>query len=324
MINLFSNLSQATHEVVNHASSVNQLNVFINILILLAIAIGTPSLVIIVLSFFKFKITRVVRIYLYSFVAGIVLILGTVGFISEAISHSKEYFTNLSEQIASGTHHHDLKAVDILQIVGVVGGGCIIGLGGVLTMRYFISHSHKELHEHHHMHDHNDQWYNSSDIDNVKVKWLPIILLMLHRCVDGITLGFMANTSNGQIAQFDNWGMIIIFAIHLIPTTIIIYLIQLDIQQGKRLKALLITLGINLAMIPFTLIGGFLITNIQSIWWLLPLLFSISGSVLVVMSILELIPEFIHYRNSKTKIWFGSIGLFIFGLLLAVILLCIH
>lgn len=94
---------------------------------------------------------------------------------------------------------------------------------------------------------------------------MPIILLLGHRLVDGIVLGFMANTANNAIAQFDNWGMIIVFVIHLIPTSIIIYLIQLDIQNNQRFKSFLITTGILALMIPFTLLGGFLINVIESI-----------------------------------------------------------
>ncbi|GAA5414695.1 hypothetical protein [Ureaplasma ceti] len=290
----------------------NQLNVFINILILLAISVGAPTIAVGILALFKIKITKNSRIFLYSFAAGIILILGTIGFIAEAIHHSKEHFSDPS------------KAINILQVVGIVGGGMALGLGGVLGIRYLITRNKHEIHEHHEMHDHNDHIFNSSDVDNKKIKWLPILLLITHRCVDGITLGFMANTHSGAIGTFDNWGMIIVFAIHLIPTTIIIYLIQLDIQDGKRWKAFLVTVGMLLLMVPFTLIGGFLITNIQKIWWLMPLLFSISGAILTIMSIMELLPEFIHFRNSKTKTWIGSIGLFVTGILLAVILICIH
>lgn len=289
----------------------NQLNIFINILILLALSVGAPSLIVVVLSFFRIPITRKVRTYLYSFAAGIIVILGTVGFIAEAIHHCKEHFNTMN-------------AVNVLQVLGVAGGGVIIGILGVFLVRYLITRSKKELHEHHELHDHNEQIFNSSDIDNKKIKWLPIILLIGHRCIDGITLGFMATTPDYGIGNFENWGMIITFVLHLIPTTIIIYLIQLDIQNGNRWKSVLITIGMLMLMIPFTLIGGFLITNIQNIWWLMPLLFAISGGVLTLMSILELIPEFIHFRNSGAKEWITSIVLFALGVILAVILICIH
>ena len=294
----------------------SQLTIFINILILLALGIGLPTLVVFFLSLFKIKINKTGQMYLYSFAAGLIIILGTVGFIGEAISHSREHFESLNQSS---------NALSILQIVGLVGGGSIIGVSIVFFIRWLVTRGKHELHEHHHHHDHNEEIFNASDIDNKKLKWLPILLLLGHRCVDGITLGFMANTASNEIAGFDNWGMIITFAIHLIPTTIIIYLIQLDIQHNKRWKALLITIGMLLIMVPFTLIGGFLIANIQdTVWWLMPLLFAISGSIMTLMSIIELIPEFIHFRNSQKKQWITSIVLLSIGIILAVILTCVH
>lgn len=289
-----------------------QLNIFINILILLALGIGVPTLSVGVLALFKIKITKTVQMYLYSFAAGLIIILGTVGFIAEATEHSKENFIN------------NYNATAILQVIGVVGGGAIIGISSVLGIRYLITHKQKELHEHHGLHDHNEQIFNASDIDNKKLKWLPILLLLGHRCVDGISLGFMANTPNYAIAGFENWGMIITFVLHLVPTTIIIYLLQLDIQQNRRFKAFLVTVGMLLVMVPFTFIGGFLISNIESVWWLMPLLYAISGSIMTLMSIMELIPEFIHFRNSNRKQWTISIVLLSLAIVLAIILICIH
>lgn len=66
---------------------------FINILILLSLAIGAPTIAVGTIALFKIKISTNVRTYLYAFTAGLVVILGTVGFIAEAINHSKEYFS---------------------------------------------------------------------------------------------------------------------------------------------------------------------------------------------------------------------------------------
>lgn len=295
------------------------LNTFINILILLALGIGVPTLCVGVLSLFKIKINKNVQTYLYAFTAGLIIILGTVGFIAEAINHAKEQF--------STTSHGALSVIDTLKVVGVVVGGGIIGVLIVILSRYIftISNSKKgDFHVRHHDHNHADFLYNASDIDNKTNKWLPIILLLGHRLVDGIVLGFMANTANNAIAQFDNWGMIIVFVIHLIPTSIIIYLIQLDIQNNQRFKSFLITTGILALMIPFTIMGGFLINVIESIWWLMPLLYSISGSLMTLAGILEIIPEFIHYRNASIKQWIYTTSWLGIGITLATLLITIH
>lgn len=295
------------------------LNTFINILILLALGIGVPTLCVGILSLFKIKINKNVQTYLYAFTAGLIIILGTVGFIAEAINHAKEQF--------STTSHCALSVIDTLKVVGVVVGGGIIGVLIVILSRYIftISNSKKgDFHVHHHDHNHADFLYNASDIDNKTNKWLPIILLLGHRLVDGIVLGFMANTANNAVAQFDNWGMIIVFVIHLIPTSIIIYLIQLDIQNNQRFKSFLITTGILALMIPFTIMGGFLINVIESIWWLMPLLYSISGSLMTLAGILEIIPEFIHYRNASIKQWIYTTSWLGIGITLATLLITIH
>lgn len=297
------------------------LNIFINILILLSLAIGVPGAIVSGLSLFKLKINKNVETYLYAFTAGLIIILGTVGFISEAISHAKEHF------FADGNTHSALSFIQTLELISVVGSGTLIGIAIVVLSRFLftkLSNKQGDLHNNHFDHNHHEFLFNQSDIDNKKMKWIPILLLLGHRLVDGIVLGFMANTQNNVIAGFDNWGMIIVFVLHLIPTTIIIYLIQLDIQNNKRLKSLGITWLILFIMLPFTLIGGFLINNINSVWWLMPLFYAISGSLMTLASILEIIPEFIHNRNAGLKQWIFTTIWLGFGLTLAIILITVH
>lgn len=288
-----------------------ELNVFFNILFLLGLAIVVPSLIVIFISFFRFKISQKVQIYLSSFTAGLILILGTVGLIAEGIHSLQEHF-------------HETNANSILQTVGIIGSGVFIGVGLVILTKWLLSKNKHELHEHHHSHGHSEAVFNAADIDNKKIKWLPIILLALHRCVDGITLGLMANTSHNDILGFENWGMLIVFIIHLIPTSIIIYFIQLDIHKNNKVKAVGYTILMAVVMVPFTFIGGYLSSLFNDQYWLMPLLFSISGSLMTVMTILEIVPEFIHNRNAGIKEWLGIIASIGFGILLAVVLISVH
>lgn len=308
-----------------------QLTTFINILILLSMAVGAPALVITLLSIFNVKIKKEWKVYLYAFTAGLLIILGTVGFINEAIMHSKENFVYESTQHS----HESLSVIDTLQIIGVVAGGAIIGTTITILSRYIFTRivqkkanigSEKSscIHESHVSHNHNDFIFNESDIDNKKQKWLPVLLLCAHRLIDGIALGFMANTGSNTIAGFENWGMIVIFVIHLIPTTLVIYLIQLDVQNNRRWKALFISILLLMIMIPFTILGGFLINNIQAIWWLMPLFYSISGTLMTLGGILEVIPEFIHMRNAKISEWIWIVVWLSAAVILSIILLLIH
>lgn len=294
---------------------------FINILILLSLAIGAPTIAVGTIALFKIKISTNVRTYLYAFTAGLVVILGTVGFIAEAINHSKEYF--------SGEAHASLNAVQTIQVISVVTGGALLGVAIVMISRYLFTRftgKNNDFHDQHSEHNHAEFLFNASDIDNKKIKWLPIFLLLAHRLVDGIVLGFMANTTGSvaAIAQFDNWGMIIVFVLHLVPTSIVIYFIQLDISEGNRLKSFLVAFLMTVLMIPFTLIGGFLITNIEAIWWLMPLLYAVSGSLMTLGSILEIIPEFIHFRNASLKQWMYTTAWLSAGIILAILLISVH
>ncbi len=291
------------------------LNVFFNILFLLGLAIVVPGLIVLFISFFKIKFSKRLQIYLSSFTVGLILILGTVGLIAEGIHSLQEHFASLDNiSYASSTD----------QTVAIAASGVIIGFGLVILTKWLLSRNKKELHENHHSHGHSEAIFNVADIDNKKIKWLPIILLALHRSVDGITLGLMANTEHNDILGFENWGMLIVFIIHLIPTSIIIYLIQLDIQKNNKLKAVGYTILLSLLMIPFTFIGGYLSSIFDDAWWLMPLLFCVSGSLITLMTIMEIIPEFIHHRNCGIKEWLGIIAVIGAGILLAVILISIH
>ena len=290
------------------------LNIFLNLLFLFGLAIVVPGIFVLFISFFRFKISKKIQIYLSSFTAGLIIILGTVGLIAESIHSLQEHFENTSTNSTSST----------LQTIGIIASGVIIGVGLVILAKWLLSKNKHELHEHHHHHGHSEAVFNVADIDNKKIKWLPIILLALHRSVDGITLGLMANTQNNNILGFENWGMLIVFIIHLIPTSIIIYLIQLNIQKNNKFKAFGYTILMSVLMIPFTFMGGYLSSLFDHEWWLMPLLFSISGSLMTIMTIMEIIPEFIHYRNAGTKQWLGVISVIGIGILLAVVLISVH
>lgn len=291
---------------------------FLNSLILISLAVGLPFLVVGILSIFNIKKSKNFQIYLYAFTSGLIIILGTVGLLGEGILTAKEALSTTSLS----------PVVQTLEIIGVILGGCIIGVGLVIFSRLIFTkflNKKEDLHHNHFEHNHQEFLFNPSDIDNKNIKWIPIILLLLHRLLDGIVLGFLANTTTqSSLANFANWGMIIVFIIHLLPTTIIIYFVLLDIFNFKRLKAFLFSLIFIISIIPFVIIGSFFINGINSVWWLLPFLYSISGVTTLLTSILEIIPEFIHYRNASLKKWILITCTMAGGALLSILLILIH
>lgn len=77
-------------------------------------------------------------------------------------------------------------------------------------------------------------------------------------------------------------------------------------------------------MVLFTFAGTFIGYFAINIYWPLPFLFSMSGGILVLMSIIELVPEFIKNRSAKAKTWYITIIFFIIGVILSLILSLIH
>ena len=297
----------------------NSLTIFLNSLILIALAVGLPTICVAIISIFNIKKSKNFQIYLYAFTSGLIIILGTVGLLGEAITIGKEKLDSLTSP----------PIIKILELIGVILGGCIIGVLLVIGSRLIftkILNKKNDLHHNHLEHNHEEFLFNPSDIDNKNVKWVPIILLLLHRLLDGIVLGFMANTNSNTstIADFANWGMIIVFIIHLLPTTIIIYFVLLDIFNFRRLKTFLFSLLFIISIIPLVIIGSFFINGIESIWWLMPFIYSISGITTLITSILEIIPEFIHYRNASLKSWISVTSTLSFGILLSILLILIH
>ncbi|MDE5599337.1 MAG: ZIP family metal transporter [Ureaplasma sp.] len=292
--------------------------IFLNSLILIALMVGIPSIILGFTSLFKVKLNKIVKVFLYAFATGIVLILGSVGFIGEAIETLNQHYEA----------KEDHSAIPTLVKMGVVVGGAILGCILLVSIRLLSLRKNSELHKHHEFHDHNDHITNYSDIDNKHAnKTIAIILLMSHRIIDGLSLGFMASTTSEtpQIAQFESWGMIITFIIHLIPMSIVIYFVQLDIN-GNRAKSLGYSVLMLVITVPFVFAGAYTAEylNEEPTFWIMPFLFSVSGIIMVILAIIELLPEFIDNKGMTTKQWYLSLLCLIAGLVLGILLLCIH
>lgn len=288
---------------------------FLNSLILISLLLGIPLLAIGITCGFKLVANKKFKMFLYSFASGLVIIMGSVGFIGEAI-----------ESLA---HHFDSSTISTVGIIGtkigIIVGGAILGASLVFLIRYltFKKNKNNSSCKACSKHSHNIYLSNYGDIDcKIENKKSGLILLMSHRLVDGLSLGFLTLNAIG-IGNFYSWGMIMIFILHLVPTTIVVFLTQYDIYNSKK-KAFLYSLYSLLIISPFVIIGSLLSSLISNIYWLMPLLYSISGTILVIISILELIPEFIHNKQMDTKYWYLVVLTLIAGIVLALLLVCIH
>lgn len=289
-----------------------------NSLILIALCFGVPFLSILICSCFKIKLSDGSKMLLYAFTTGLIVILGGVGFIGEAF----ENLNHASEENGAMAYLGSYTVITIVKIAIIV-SGAIIGVGLIFFVRWLTFKNKKEVHKSHELHGHNDHIVNYTDIDCEDAsKKNGLILLLSHRIVDGISLGLLTKGAI-EIGHFDSWGMIVTFVVHLIPTTIVVYLTQVDMYKSKG-KALLHSFWMLLINLPFVLIGSFFAYGIEKIYWLMPLLFTISGTILIVLSIIEIVPEFIHNKEMQTKKWYIVILVMSLGIVLGLLLLCIH
>lgn len=289
-----------------NALSIISLNTFFISIIIIFVSL----LITIPFLFVKKVVPPQWKMYLYSFTSGVTIILATFGFLRESYHLLETYF--VTNQI------NNLEKISL--IISIIIGGILISafiyiiieLISSKRLRKAANCSHK--HVEHILHLTNDhKGLNAS---------VAIVALLLHKVTDGLSLGFLISVNN-QLFTFDNIGLIISFLIHMLPILIISNFFQLDLKI-KKFKIIINTFLISLFMVVFTFLGTFIGYFTIYIYWILPLLFSISGGILLFMSIIELVPEFIKNKNTQTKSWYITITFFISGIILSLFLSLIH
>ncbi|TPR53393.1 hypothetical protein [Metamycoplasma neophronis] len=295
------------------------LAILVNLLIYIVILLGAPTIILGVLSLFKIKATERKTIYLYAFSTGMFLMIGSVGFIREAFNRSNMFFHELvGKQKISESSLPWWMAL-------LIGLSAAIGLFVVILGRYIFVRTKKiKFHQNHEAHNHSDHLISFKDFDNPKAAWMAIIMLMSHRIIDGLYLGYSVFALTlGNTGYRANIPLIVTFNIHILLEVIIVYYRQ--IQYGeKKWKAILYNFLTFLLIIPFMFLGAFLGPQLDKAGWLLPSLLAMGGSIIVFMSVFELIPEFIHVRNQKAKVLYTTFAIFAAAIVFTLILLCFH
>lgn len=294
-------------------------NLTISILIVGLAAIFIPFLFIVFFSFWKFKIVKNIGVYIYALTSSMLVILGSFGFLREAaeiITH--EYSTK---------NPHDLTLVTI----GIMVSGLILGIGISVLTRYLIIKKTGNIHHSHAEHSHNDHIFNLRDIDNQKNKWSAIILVLNHRVIESLSLGILLvghfdPTNSSYQFPIENLGFIIVFIAHMIPEAVFIYYRQREMGLTK-IKSLLNAFYTKIIILPFIFVGGFALQAIppsEATDWIMPFLFTVTGSILIFVSIIELVPEFIDNKNMSSKTWYITILFFTIGMIFALALTLLH
>ncbi|MBN0970759.1 ZIP family metal transporter [Mycoplasma phocoeninasale] len=291
--------------------------IFVNLLIYIAILLVAPTIILGILSSFKMKSSNKGNIYLYAFSAGMFLMIGSVGFLQEAFTRMK--------------NNHNLFNSDLefnIWTAIIIGLSSLIGLSMVILGRFLfvkiVKKSNVNIHNDHAEHSHSDHLISIKDVDNPKAAWLAIIMILSHRIIDGIFIGYsIYSLTLRGIGYRSAIPLLISFNIHIVIEVIIVYYRQ--IQYGeKKGKAILYNFLTFLLIIPFMFIGAFLGRQFDLTKWVTPALFAMGGSIIVFMSVFELIPEFIHARNQSSKILYTTFSIFALAIVFTVVLLSFH
>lgn len=298
----------------------DNLALFINLLIYSAFLLVVPILFTLLISLLKPKLSKKGNFYLYAFSSAILLIVGTVGLIGEGI-HDFQSF------IESNTSINSLNmSYKILIAVFSVVGACFLGLLTVIAIRYVFVKIFGEIHIDHSIHQHNDHIFNENDVELIdkmknskKHSILVIILLLTHRTIDGFILGSSVAHLTNDIEKL-NIGLLVVFNIHIILEILIVYYRQIQYGQ-KRWKAVINTILTLVMIIPIMFIGAFINKYLDNIGWLLPLVSISGGCILSFVSVIELAPEFIHFKKAETWTWYKIIIFFGLGIILAIALI---
>lgn len=286
--------------------SIISLNAFLisAIIVLISLLITIPFL------FIRKPIPPKLKMYLYSFTSGVTIILATFGFLRESYHLLETYFVT--------NHTNDLEKISL--IITIIISGVLLSAIIYILIEWISS---KRLQKTANCsHKHVEHIFNLTNDHKGLNASVAIVALLLHKLTDGLSLGFLISINN-QLFVFNNIGLIISFLIHMLPILIISNFFQLDLKIEK-LKIIINTFLISLFMVIFTFIGTFIGYFTISIYWLLPFLFSMSGGILVFMSIIELVPEFIKNKAMQTKSWYIAIIFFILGIILSLFLSLIH
>ncbi len=298
-----------------------QMNLLNNSLFIGTLVVALPTLFTIIFSWFRFDKFKSTSIYISSFMASMMIILATFGFMREAFLGLDGGHVHEHHNLLSSDHDHS-GSYSLGIIVAIIMGGCIGGLLISILTRLVVSKFAKETHINHHHHNHSDILYNTNDIETKSSFVVVIWSLLAHKIVAGLSLAMTVYDSN-SLWGFENLGMIIILIVHMIPESIMIFHKANEIFKSKT-KALMLSFGLQFVIIIFMIIGIFIFNALTTTNWVMPFLYALAGASMMFSSIFDLVPEFIHNKNMSKKQWFLTIIVFSLGLLFGVAMCLLH
>ncbi|RMA78974.1 hypothetical protein JN00_0018 [Metamycoplasma subdolum] len=296
--------------------------IFVNLLIYIAILLSVPMLFLTILSFIKVKITNKKTIYIYAFSTGMFLMIGSMGFMKEGTIQIETWFHTPGE-LGGLKYTNGNVGLERTYTALIIGLSTLIGLTIVILGRYlFIKASKTDPHSSHEEHQHSDHLISFRDVDNPKAAWTAILMILSHRIIDGLVLGYGVAQFSG-VGRNPNVALMVTFNLHLLLELVIVYYRQLQYGETKK-RAILFNFITLLVLIPIMFFGAFVGPFMNKVGWLIPSLEILGGAVIVFMSIVELVPEFIHYRNESIRIIYGTLIMLAISIIFTAIILSFH
>ncbi len=309
-----------------------EMNIWIQGLILSSIIVATLIITVTILYLFKVKMPLERLRYVYAFASGFLIVTAIVGQWVTSRHNMIEHWEAINPKMPGGEHSDPTTSQTFISITIFVVGS-FIGTLIAYSLKKLSGHSHEhqigshEGHDHHKRSTHADALSSREEIMHeakVHKEKTPVIWMILaHRVPAGLLLGIL-------LVNFNNGGeyslaSLIVFILHTIPDMMIVYFARIKAGYSRK-QSLIFSILVKLILVPFILLGIATSAYIEissEVWfWVIPLLLSIAGVIMVWGAIFELAPIFIHIKTNKDT--YKIIFTFILGLTLSMAIQLVH
>lgn len=156
---------------------------FLNSVLFSAGLIVSTGLLLLLLALVLPRLREKQSIYFYAIASATLIINGFYGFYNEAHEKLENYLDSASAP----------NMPEAVAKILIFTGGAMLGVGGFIALRLLLSSRIRkkggEIHKDHKLHDHSDHIISRRDFNNKREAWIALLLIMLHRGIDGFFFG---------------------------------------------------------------------------------------------------------------------------------------
>ena len=285
--------------------------------ILMGIVFALLLSVVSILYVFKINIKKDRMKYVFAFSSGFLLVTAIIGQWVVARHELSEHWVtkpNAGETAIS---------------ISIVVAGIIMGTLFAYILKKKTIHSHTgEMQVHDDATSHPTAINTKAEIIKEsathKHKTPVIYMILAHRMPAGLLMGILLVNLNGNNNVY-SLGALVAFIVHIIPEIIIVYYSRIEAGYSRK-QSFIFSILAQLFIIPFVFVGialsHYIGPDSQYAFWVIPLMLSMAGIIMVWASIFELAPAFIEVKDNKST--YKLIITFIVGLTASLIIQFLH